>query len=44
MADQNTQALVWSIFFGGGDTTPNPDDWAESGRMLEEIVMERTSE
>jgi hypothetical protein len=37
MVDQNSQALVWSIMFGGGDTNPDPAEWNEAGRLLEEM-------
>lgn len=37
MEDQNAQALVWSIFFGGGDTNPDPAEWNEAGRLLVQI-------
>lgn len=40
MADTNAQALMWSIMFGGGDTTPDPDEWNEAGRLLEEMTNE----
>ena len=41
MSDQNSQALVWSIMFGGGDTTPDPDDWQKAGQLLEEITNDK---
>jgi hypothetical protein len=39
--DLSAQALVWSIFFGEGETNPDPNDWNKAGDMLEEIVNER---
>lgn len=41
MDDLSAQALVWSIFFGEGETNPDPNDWNKAGDMLEEIVNER---
>jgi hypothetical protein len=37
MDDLNAQALVWSIFFGEGDTTPDQAEWNEAGKLLLEI-------
>lgn len=43
MDDLNAQALVWSIFFGEGDTDPNQADWDKAGEILVEL-KEITSE
>ncbi len=37
MEDDNAQALMWSIMFGGGDTNPDPAEWNEAGRLLADI-------
>jgi hypothetical protein len=35
--DLSAQALVWSIFFGEGDTNPDQTDWDEAGKILLEL-------
>lgn len=37
MDDLSAQALVWSIFFGEGDTNPDQAEWDEAGKILLEL-------